>query len=91
MAQTAVLLTAHGRVQGVGFRYSTYQFAVRHHIYGFSRNNTDGTVTILAQGSTGMVNAFIEAIKKSPNSWAHVTQLEQTKQTIQPLKKFDIY
>lgn len=91
MAQKAVLLIAHGRVQGVGFRYSTYQLAVRHHIYGFARNNADGTVTILAQGSTGMVNTFIEAIKKSPNSWAHVTQLEQTKQAIQPLKKFDIY
>ncbi|HAT54734.1 MAG TPA: acylphosphatase [Lactobacillus sp.] len=91
MAQTAVLLTAHGRVQGVGFRYSTYQLAIRHHIFGFVRNNSDGTVTILAQGAPSMISIFTDAIAQSPNSWAHVTKLEQVPQQIQPLKKFDIY
>ena len=45
-----VRLLVSGRVQGVGFRYSTYALALDiGEIYGRVWNNDDGTVEILAQ------------------------------------------
>ena len=45
-----VRLLVSGRVQGVGFRYSTYALALDiGDIYGRVWNNDDGTVEILAQ------------------------------------------
>ena len=45
-----VRMLVSGRVQGVGFRYSTYALALEiGDIYGRVWNNDDGTVEILAQ------------------------------------------
>ncbi|MGV0167271.1 acylphosphatase [Furfurilactobacillus sp. WILCCON 0119] len=50
MAEITVHLTAQGRVQGVGFRYSVSQLAIRHHLTGFARNEVNGDVTIVLRG-----------------------------------------
>ena len=50
MAIAKVRLLVSGRVQGVGFRYSTYALALEiGDIYGRVWNNDNGTVEILAQ------------------------------------------
>ena len=51
-------LTVHGRVQGVGYRYSIIEHIEKHQIMvrGFVENLPNGTVFILAQGD-------IEALK----------------------------
>ncbi|GEK28338.1 acylphosphatase [Furfurilactobacillus siliginis] len=91
MSQTAVSLIAHGRVQGVGFRYAVYQLAVRQHLVGTVHNNTDKTVSIFAQGDSTIVTTFIKQVRQSPNSWSHVTELEIHEAQVQPsLKTFDI-
>ena len=41
----------HGRVQGVGFRYTTHRIARGFPVTGFVRNLTDGTVELVACGT----------------------------------------
>ena len=75
-----VRLLVSGRVQGVGFRYSTYALALDiGDIYGRVWNNDDGTVGILAQAeSSSQMAKFIQEIRKGPTPFAHVTYLDVT-------------
>ena len=55
-------LNYHGRVQGVGFRYSTRNISRQFCVHGFVRNLTDGTVELVAQGESQELEAFLTAI-----------------------------
>ena len=57
-------LEIRGRVQGVWFRGSARDEAVRLGICGWARNRADGSVEILAQGSPANMRRFVE--------WCHV-------------------
>lgn len=39
-----------GRVQGVGFRFTTVEVARNHHVTGFVMNMLDGSVKLVAEG-----------------------------------------
>ncbi|MGT2682407.1 acylphosphatase [Streptococcus porci] len=75
-----VRLIVSGRVQGVGFRYSTYALALEvGDIYGRVWNNDDGTVEILAQSEDSAKMAkFIQEIRKGPSRFAKVTYVNVT-------------
>lgn len=60
---TAKWLRIQGRVQGVGFRESLRQEAMRHDLTGWVRNCPDGTVEALIHGKAEAVALLIE--------WAH--------------------
>ncbi|MCF8302998.1 MAG: acylphosphatase [Bacteroidales bacterium] len=60
------LIHLSGRVQNVGFRYSTMQVARQYGITGFVKNNVDGTVTIEAEGEEENLNQFVEWAKQGP-------------------------
>lgn len=51
-----------GRVQGVGFRYTTLQVAKGYEVTGFVRNETDGSVWLEAEGEAPEVAAFADAV-----------------------------
>lgn len=69
-----VRILVSGRVQGVGFRYSTYALALEiGDIFGKVWNNDDGTVEILAQSDDSQKMArFIQEIRKGPSRLARV-------------------
>lgn len=73
-----VRIIVSGKVQGVGFRYSTYALALEiGNIYGRVWNNDDGTVEILAQSQNSEKMAkFIQEIRKGPSKWAKVTYVD---------------
>ncbi len=50
-AIAATKFTVHGRVQGVGFRWSTRRVAGELNLAGWARNRPDGSVEAWAQGS----------------------------------------
>lgn len=52
-----------GHVQGVGFRYTVRSIA-KHQpsVTGYVRNLADGTVELVAQGSSASVNAFLAEV-----------------------------
>jgi acylphosphatase len=54
-----------GRVQGVGFRYSTRRIAMGFDITGWVKNRPDGRVELLAAGMPEEVDAFLLAIQES--------------------------
>ncbi len=53
-----------GKVQGVFFRQTAKEKALEYTIYGFARNDANGTVFVEAEGEEDQVNKFIEWCKK---------------------------
>jgi hydrogenase maturation protein HypF len=60
-----VRIEVTGRVQGVGFRPTVYQFATDLQLRGFVENSTEG-VTIEIEGAEKKLSAFAESLKKNP-------------------------
>lgn len=65
----------HGVVQGVGFRYHTRQIAQQLGVKGFVRNQPDGTVEIVAVGTSDQLNSLLDWANQGPVG-ARVTQVE---------------
>jgi acylphosphatase len=57
-----VRLLYAGRVQGVGFRATCYQFARGFTVNGWVRNLPTGEVELLVEGDSSEVEAFLERI-----------------------------
>ena len=55
-----------GRVQGVGFRYSAQTIARNNNIFGFVRNEPDGSVYIEAEGKPEDLDLFLQWCYKGP-------------------------
>ena len=64
--QRAIVATVTGRVQGVGFRYTTQRVGARLGLDGWVRNQTDGTVRTWAQGSPEVVARFLGFLEEGP-------------------------
>lgn len=60
-------ITVHGRVQGVAFRYHTQQQARRLGLTGWVRNNPDGSVRAVAEGSRDELETFRAWIAHGPD------------------------
>ncbi len=69
-------LEIHGRVQGVWFRGSAREEAVRLDVRGWARNRSDGSVEILAQGSKPNVDRFVEWCHRGPSA-ARVSRVDE--------------
>jgi acylphosphatase len=54
-----------GRVQGVGFRYTTKSVALGFEVTGTVRNLSDGRVELVAEGDRTELEAFRRAIQDS--------------------------
>ena len=55
-----------GKVQGVWFRESTRQQAIRLGISGYARNQPDGSVEVLACGDPGVLDELAEWLRQGP-------------------------
>lgn len=52
-----------GRVQGVGFRWTTQRIAKRHLVTGYVMNLPDGRVELVAEGSPSDVAGFVGEVR----------------------------
>jgi len=68
----------YGRVQGVGFRFSTKQLADELGINGTVRNENDGSVYVEASGNDEQMEQFIEELAKGPSPSAQVERVSIT-------------
>ncbi len=82
-------IVVHGKVQGVGFRFSTSEAAFRYGIKGFVKNKPDGKVYIEAEGDEERIKLFRDWCKKGP-MWATVSDLEEEEGTVKDFKSFEI-
>jgi acylphosphatase len=64
-----------GVVQGVGFRYHTHQIAQQLGVRGFVRNLPDGTVEIVAVGTSDQLKSLLQWASQGP-AGARVAQVE---------------
>jgi acylphosphatase len=56
----------HGRVQGVGFRWSAVREARRLGVRGTVSNRWDGSVEVVAEGRAAALEAFLAWLRKGP-------------------------
>lgn len=54
-----------GKVQGVGFRYTTKNVALGYEVTGEVRNLPDGRVELVAEGGQEELEAFQQGIRES--------------------------
>lgn len=65
-----------GRVQGVGFRYTTRQVAQEFEVSGYVRNMPDGRVELEVEGTPAEVRDFIVALRERMEGY--IRKVEQT-------------
>ena len=53
-----------GRVQGVGFRYTTHTIARRYQVSGYVRNLANGRVELVAEGQPHELDAFLCEVRE---------------------------
>jgi len=56
----------YGEVQGVGFRYYARKAATGLAVTGFVRNDSDGTLSIVAEGTEAELKKLLEAVREGP-------------------------
>jgi acylphosphatase len=61
----------HGRVQGVGFRYTARHIAGRFRVTGFVQNLPDGRVRMVAEGAGAEVDRFVAAVAAEMAGYIH--------------------
>ena len=79
----------HGRVQGVGFRYTTATIAARHPVRGYVRNQPDGTVELVLEGASPDCQSMLDEIQRA--FARQIRLVESTPEPSQePLQGFEI-
>jgi acylphosphatase len=58
-------ITFTGRVQGVGFRYTTVNVAAGYNVTGWVRNEPDGSVRCVVEGAREELDRFVAAVKQA--------------------------
>jgi acylphosphatase len=74
--ERAVRCVAHGRVQGVGFRFFVRQEAAALGVSGWVRNCADGTVEFHVEGPEGLLKDLVAAVRKGP-TFGRVDELSE--------------
>lgn len=78
-----------GRVQGVGYRYSTWEMANQLGLNGWVKNRSDGTVEAVFEGNDTTVEQMIQWCHQGPLH-AKVTQVAVTAESPENLRGFKI-
>ena len=75
-------LRFHGRVQGVGFRAVAHELANEHGVTGWVRNEADGSVKLVVEGTPENVKAYVKALRERMGQFiddVHATEGKNTR------------
>jgi acylphosphatase len=64
-----------GRVQGVGFRYTVKNIAMRHDISGYVRNLPDGRVELVVEGPEAEIEQLLSAVNDRMSGFIRDVQI----------------
>ncbi len=67
----------HGNVQGVGFRYFVVNKALYLGLRGYTRNQSDGSVEVVAQGPRPALEQLLSLLRQGPSA-AQVSEVRTT-------------
>jgi acylphosphatase len=82
-------VTVHGRVQGVGFRYSVARAATARAVNGWVRNRPDGAVEGVFEGQPDAVESLVRLCEEGPRG-ATVERVEAVDEEPEGLQRFEI-
>jgi acylphosphatase len=88
MLQT-VLIQVTGKVQGVFYRQSTKEFAIKNNITGEVKNLPDSSVQIIATGTAEQLNLLEQWCHRGP-ARAQVTEVNVTPTELKLFEQFSI-
>jgi acylphosphatase len=80
----------HGRVQGVGFRYTLARAAQSRGVVGFARNLADGAVEAVFEGEPAAVDSLVRLAREGPRG-ADVARVEVFEEEPEGLSRFDAW
>jgi acylphosphatase len=67
----------HGRVQGVGFRYTTQRIAAGFRVAGYVQNLSDGRVMAVIQGDARELDRFLAAVMNELGHFVEETTVQR--------------
>ena len=67
-----------GRVQGVGFRFSTKQIATGFDVLGWVKNLPEGTVELQVKGEADEVEEFLLEIRENSSLAHYIQEFDET-------------
>jgi acylphosphatase len=74
-----------GRVQGVGFRFSTKQIAKGFDVQGWVKNLANGKVELQIKGEPEEVEEFLLEIRENSTLAHHIQEFEETEMPLENL------
>jgi acylphosphatase len=80
----------HGRVQGVGFRYTLGRAAQSRGVGGLARNRPDGTVEAVFEGEPDAVESLVRLAHEGQRG-AEVERVEVFEEEPEGLSRFDAW
>jgi acylphosphatase len=82
-------VVVHGRVQGVGFRYSIARAATMRGLGGWVQNRPDGTVEAAFEGDPDAVESLVRLCRDGPRG-AQVDRVEVSEEAPQGTGAFEM-
>jgi acylphosphatase len=79
----------HGRVQGVGFRYTVRREASSRGVAGWVSNRRDGAVEAVFEGEPDGVERMVELCRRGPRG-ASIERVEETEEEPEGLSGFSV-
>lgn len=76
-----------GQVQGVGFRWNAKRIADGMGMTGWVRNEDDGSVTCVLQGTQDQLATFATRLRESLSNWARYTIDDMEDEPVQAAEK----
>ncbi|MFC1742897.1 acylphosphatase [Candidatus Riflebacteria bacterium] len=84
--QQRIFVKFYGRVQGVGFRWTTMRVAHSFDVTGRIENMPDGTVEMVAEGNKKTIDDFIQTCMKTFQFPINCTHFEIIREEEAPAK-----
>ena len=66
MSQVRAEIIVNGLVQGVGFRYFVSRKAIELNLFGFTKNQYDGSVITVVEGENYLIEDLFKELKIGP-------------------------
>ena len=66
-----------GRVQGIGFRFTSRNIAIQHNVTGFVKNLPDGRVQLVVEGPDDETQCCVDQIKERMSGYVNNVQETQ--------------